>query len=86
MGNDSEVVPRQPLALATSLSNGELAYLQVDDNGNPRVVDTWQAHDYEPWITTWNYHDPNLLFSGDIWIFPTRFHLVYPFQVGTICR
>ncbi|TFK30451.1 WD-40 repeat-containing protein [Coprinopsis marcescibilis] len=54
----------QPLGLAVSSSNGNISYIQVDDTGSMRIVNQWHAHDYEPWITAWDYHDPNMLFSG----------------------
>jgi len=28
------------------------------------VAESWHAHDYEPWISAWNYWDTNVLFSG----------------------
>ncbi|EFI28615.1 WD-40 repeat-containing protein [Coprinopsis cinerea okayama7 len=61
---NNRLVDAKPLSLAVSLSNGELAYLQVDSTGDLRVIGTWHSHDYEPWVTSWNYHDPNMLFSG----------------------
>ena len=28
------------------------------------VSETWNAHDYEPWVAAWNYWDPNVIYSG----------------------
>ncbi|OCH96160.1 WD-40 repeat-containing protein [Obba rivulosa] len=50
--------------LIVSLSDGSLALLRADDQSGLVVSDTWAAHDYEPWISAWNYWDTNVVYSG----------------------
>ncbi|KDQ30788.1 hypothetical protein PLEOSDRAFT_1037842 [Pleurotus ostreatus PC15] len=50
-------------SLVVSLSNGQLALLQPDDQ-NLAVTQLWHAHDYEPWIAAWDYWNTNLIYSG----------------------
>ncbi|KAF5314173.1 hypothetical protein D9611_006820 [Ephemerocybe angulata] len=50
--------------LVVSLSNGSLCHLQPDSTGGLTVTSEWNAHDYEPWIASWNYHDTNVIYSG----------------------
>lgn len=50
--------------LAVSLSNGSLSVLRPTEDATLSVSETWHAHDYEPWITAWNYWDTNVLYSG----------------------
>lgn len=54
--------------LVISLSNGSLCHLKPDSSGALAVVDEWHAHDYEPWIAAWNYHDINVIYSGRLYI------------------
>ena len=51
-------------SLIVSLSNGSLCLLNPFEGSNMGVAETWHAHDYEPWITAWNYWDPNVIYSG----------------------
>ncbi|KAF7306931.1 WD-REPEATS-REGION domain-containing protein [Mycena indigotica] len=54
-------------SLVVSLSNGSLCLLRLDDQGSSsglRILDTWHAHDFEPWIAAWDYWDMNSIFSG----------------------
>ncbi|TFY79150.1 hypothetical protein EWM64_g4863 [Hericium alpestre] len=50
-------------SLVVSLSNGELALLRPDPAEGLRVVETWHAHDFEPWIAAWDYWDTNTVYS-----------------------
>ncbi|KAF9015168.1 WD40-repeat-containing domain protein [Cyathus striatus] len=50
-------------SMAVSLSNGSLALLEPQESNLIKTA-TWHAHDYEPWITAWNYWDKNVLYSG----------------------
>ncbi|KIK71003.1 hypothetical protein GYMLUDRAFT_33106 [Collybiopsis luxurians FD-317 M1] len=49
--------------LVVSLSDGSLALLEPTESA---IVSerTWQAHEHEPWIATWNYWDMNIVYSG----------------------
>lgn len=47
-----------------SLSDGSLSLLRPDESEGLSVVDSWHAHDYEPWIAAWNYWDTNIIYSG----------------------
>ncbi|KAF5390155.1 hypothetical protein D9757_002925 [Collybiopsis confluens] len=49
--------------LVVSLSDGSLALLQPTESALV-CADTWQAHEYEPWIAAWNYWDTNIIYSG----------------------
>jgi diphthamide biosynthesis protein 7 len=51
-------------SIVVSLSNGDLCLLSPSEGSNMAVAATWHAHDYEPWIATWNYWDPNVIYSG----------------------
>ncbi|KDQ63752.1 hypothetical protein JAAARDRAFT_29786 [Jaapia argillacea MUCL 33604] len=50
-------------SLVVSLSNGSLCLLQPDRSGLS-VINTWAAHDYEPWIAAWDYWNTNIIYSG----------------------
>jgi hypothetical protein len=50
-------------SLVVSQSDGSLSLLRSRD-GIMTVVENWHAHDYEPWISAWNYWDTNVIFSG----------------------
>ena len=50
--------------LITSLSNGSLALLASNSSGSLDVESTWKAHDFEPWITSWDCWDLNSVWSG----------------------
>jgi len=53
-----ELTPNEKLA--ASCSNGDVVVL----SGDFEVEHRWAVHDYEPWITAWNRHDRNLLYTG----------------------
>ncbi|GFO06777.1 WD repeat domain 85 [Plakobranchus ocellatus] len=48
--------------VAASDSSGFLSILDIDKG--LEVIDSWQAHDYEAWITAFHKFDGNLVFSG----------------------
>ena len=50
--------------LIVSSSDGYLSLLGCESNGNLSVLQSWFAHDYEPWIAAWNYWDTNICYSG----------------------
>ncbi|KAI0348058.1 WD-40 repeat-containing protein [Trametopsis cervina] len=50
--------------LVVSMSNGSIALLRPENSTGMAVVDTWQAHDFEPWIAAWNYWDTNVIYTG----------------------
>jgi diphthamide biosynthesis protein 7 len=50
--------------LIVSLSNGSLCLLRPNDESGLTLTDSWQAHDYEPWVAAWNYWDTNIIYSG----------------------
>ncbi|KAJ7092733.1 WD40-repeat-containing domain protein [Mycena epipterygia] len=53
-------------SLIVSLSNGSLCLLSPSQ-GSPSglsIIDTWHAHDYEPWIAAWDYWDACVILSG----------------------
>lgn len=51
-------------SLITSLSSGSLAHLTPTSTGELHVASTWQAHEFEPWITSWDKWDRNIVWSG----------------------
>jgi len=50
-------------SLVVSLSSGSLCILGANEGGFS-AIDTWHAHDYEPWIAAWDYWDPCVIYSG----------------------
>lgn len=46
--------------IITSTSDGYLCLVSVDHNH----VDRWHANDYESWISAYDYHQPNTVYSG----------------------
>ncbi|QRW19017.1 Helicase associated domain (HA2) [Rhizoctonia solani] len=50
-------------ALVVSRSDGVVSALRPRES--QFEVDTaWHAHDYEPWVASWNYWSPTLVYSG----------------------
>lgn len=47
-----------------SLSDGSLSLLQPENSAGLTVVDSWHAHDFEPWIAAWDYWNSNVVYSG----------------------
>ncbi|ADV19763.1 WD40 repeat domain 85 [Cryptococcus gattii E566] len=52
-----------PTEIITSVSNGLLAHLIPVSSGYT-LSSSWPAHDYEPWITTFDIDDPKTVWSG----------------------
>ncbi|WVQ94527.1 hypothetical protein IAU59_001606 [Kwoniella sp. CBS 9459] len=52
-----------PSSIITSLSSGSLAYLTPSEAGYV-VESEWKAHDFEPWITSFDNWDLNTVWSG----------------------
>ncbi|OCF39592.1 WD40 repeat domain 85 [Kwoniella heveanensis CBS 569] len=52
-----------PSSIITSLSSGSLAYLKSGEAGY-KVESEWKAHDFEPWITSFDIWDLNTVWSG----------------------
>ncbi|KAG5647997.1 hypothetical protein DXG03_007031 [Asterophora parasitica] len=51
-------------SIVASLSNGSLCLLSPSESGGLSLVNTWHAHDFEPWIAAWNYWDTSVVYSG----------------------
>ena len=49
--------------IAVSDSNGNISSLDVSTEGS-RLVRTWKAHDYEAWVTSFDRHSDQLVYSG----------------------
>ncbi|WWC97067.1 hypothetical protein V866_003944 [Kwoniella sp. B9012] len=52
-----------PSSIITSLSNGNLSHIIPTPTGW-EVDFSWKAHDYEPWITSFDNWDSNTVWSG----------------------
>ncbi|KAG5722506.1 WD repeat-containing protein 85 [Termitomyces sp. T112] len=50
-------------SLVVSLSNGSLCLLSSSETGLS-LVNSWHAHDFEPWVAAWNYWNTNVIYSG----------------------
>ena len=57
-------MPRVVGNLIVSQSDGSLSLLSPHDDTGLQITDSWHAHDFEPWIATWNYWDTNIIYSG----------------------
>jgi len=51
-------------SLVVSLSNGSICLLRPTDGAGLSVVETWHAHDYEPWVAAWDYWSSDIVYSG----------------------
>ncbi|KAH8120332.1 WD-40 repeat-containing protein [Phellopilus nigrolimitatus] len=51
-------------SIAVSCSDGSLSVLKPDSDGDFIESASWHAHDFEAWITAWNYWDTNTIYSG----------------------
>eukprot|EP00039_Didymoeca_costata_P021085 m.343368 g.343368 ORF g.343368 m.343368 type:complete len:361 (+) comp22721_c0_seq1:183-1265(+) len=56
--------PPQVQQAAVSYSDGGISTINVAPDGTCTKNKEWMAHDMEAWITAYNSHDSNLLFSG----------------------
>ena len=50
-------------SIAVSHSNGSLSVHQLTDTSLTQTS-AWTAHEFETWITAYDYHQPSLLYSG----------------------
>ncbi|WWC87782.1 uncharacterized protein L201_002674 [Kwoniella dendrophila CBS 6074] len=55
--------PSAPSTIITSLSNGNLSHLTPTQTGW-EIESSWKAHDFEPWITSFDNWDSNTVWSG----------------------
>ncbi|EPQ60817.1 WD40 repeat-like protein [Gloeophyllum trabeum ATCC 11539] len=51
-------------SVVVSLSDGTLSILKPENSTGLVQVESWSAHDFEPWIAAWNYWDDNIIYSG----------------------
>ena len=49
--------------VAVSDSKGAVSLVQTDSTALT-LTDQWVAHDFEAWITAFNYWDTNVVYSG----------------------
>lgn len=57
--------------IVVSNSAGVLTLVDVTNTGLV-PANQWKAHDFEAWITAFNYHDTNIVYSGN-WFMETNF-------------
>ena len=50
--------------IAVSDSKGELTCLHVSSSGSALVNSSWKSHDYEAWVTSFDRHSGNMIYSG----------------------
>jgi len=50
--------------LVTSISDGIIAILSPNAQGQLSVSETWNAHDYEPWIVAWDRSSGQHIWTG----------------------
>lgn len=64
------LTPRSDLgSLVVSLSNGSICLLRPFDGAGFSVIETWHAHDYEPWVGAWDYWSSDIIYSGPVVLF-----------------
>ncbi|GAA5922313.1 diphthamide synthase [Sporobolomyces koalae] len=59
--------PCDPATIIVSLSNGSLVHLTPSDPENSTKLSptkTWHAHNFEPWIVSFDCWNPNVIWSG----------------------
>jgi diphthamide biosynthesis protein 7 len=49
--------------VSLSLSDGSLAVCQVTNTGIEKL-NQWKAHEYESWISAFDYHNTGIVYSG----------------------
>ncbi|XP_033755342.1 diphthine methyltransferase-like [Pecten maximus] len=52
-----------PTHICSSTSTGDI-HTHAVDGGDLRSLTTWKGHDFEAWITAYNYWDTNLIYTG----------------------
>ncbi|KAF8707785.1 P-loop containing nucleoside triphosphate hydrolase protein, partial [Rhizoctonia solani] len=60
---NNRLTPQDTGALVVSRSDGVVSVLRPRES-QFEVDTTWHAHDYEPWVASWNYWSPTLVYSG----------------------
>ena len=71
-----ECIFRAEPYITASDSLGCISLIKV--GSSERLLDTqrtWQAHDFEAWITAFNQWDPNIVFTG---LYPNCFVIISP--------
>ncbi|KAL0581604.1 hypothetical protein V5O48_000420 [Marasmius crinis-equi] len=54
-----------PGRIVASLSNGDLCVLDPElSSSEPENLQSWHAHDFEPWIAAWDYWNTDVVYSG----------------------
>ncbi|KAL4070931.1 WD40-repeat-containing domain protein [Scleroderma citrinum] len=51
-------------SLVVSMSDGSLALLTPSSSDGLVISSRWHAHDYEPWISAWDYWESSVVYSG----------------------
>lgn len=51
--------------VVVSDSKGEVGILQVDQSRS-ELLQQWKAHDYEAWIAAYDYWQPSVIYSGEL--------------------
>jgi len=51
-------------SLVVSLSNGNICVIKPIEGTGLSVIDTWHAHDHEPWVAAWDYWNTDVIYSG----------------------
>ena len=56
-------VHREPHVVVSD-SQGGVSIISLD-SGSPMVTKQWKAHDFEAWIAAFDYHNTNIVYSGE---------------------
>jgi len=51
-------------SLVVSLSNRNICVIKPIEGTGLSVIDTWHAHDHEPWVAAWDYWNTDIIYSG----------------------
>ena len=54
----------KPESLVASRSDGYLSIIRPRESTFV-MTNEWHAHDFEPWIASWDCWDTNIIYSGD---------------------